>query len=92
MNSLIQLMETIFFDLNMDEEPDHPHTQGWIKMFRSWVKSPVLQAVWRDSWKSYGERFQAFCHYTLELETPGMPRVTRDVTAEVVVPGEGRGR
>jgi len=86
-NSLIQLMETVFIDLNMDEEPNHPHTQGWIKIFRRWVKSPVLRAVWQDSSRSYSERFQAFCHYTLELPTPGMPKVERDVTDDVVVPG-----
>ena len=86
-NSLIQLMETVFIDLNMDEEPNHPHTQGWIKIFRRWVKSPMLTAVWQDSSRSYSERFQAFCHYTLELHTPGMPKVERDVTDDVVVPG-----
>jgi hypothetical protein len=89
-NSLIQLMETVFIDLNMDEEPDHPHTAGWIKLFRRWVRSPVLRAVWQDSSRSYSERFQAFCHYTLKLKTPGMPEVERDVTADVVVPGRER--
>jgi hypothetical protein len=86
-NSLIQLMETVFSDLNLDEDAKHPHNEGWIRMFRRWVKSPVLMAVWYDSSRSYSERFQAFCHYTLKLPTPGMPRVEREVTADVIVPG-----
>jgi hypothetical protein len=51
------------------------------------VKSPVLRAVWQDSSRSYSERFKAFCHYVLELKTPDMPKVERDVTDDVVVPG-----
>jgi hypothetical protein len=69
-NSLIQLMETVFVDLNMDEERSHPHNAGWIEIFRGWAKSPRLQAVWQDSGQTYSSRFQRFCERTLELKPP----------------------
>ena len=59
-NSLILLMERVFLDLDLESEDDHPHNQGWITIFREWVKHPQFKAAWSATARGYGERFQRF--------------------------------
>ena len=68
-NSLIQLMEKVFIDLNLqaETEQNHPHNAGWIKLFQQWVQSPFFRAAWKISSKTYGESFRKFCQQKLGL-------------------------
>jgi len=68
-NSLIQLMENVFLDLDLQSESElkHPHNAGWIKLFQQWAKSPVFVEAWKISSKTYGESFRKFCHHQLHL-------------------------
>ena len=60
--ALIQLMERIFYDLNL-EDPDarhHPYVQGWLKIFSHWASTDAFQAAWKRTRESYPERFRKF--------------------------------
>ena len=68
-NSLIQLMESVYLDLKLDLEHDHPDNRGWMNLFKHCSWSGMFRATWAISASSYGARFQTFCHRLLGLET-----------------------
>jgi hypothetical protein len=68
-NSLIQLMENVFLDLDLQERQqyEHPDNRGWLNLFRHWSWSGMLRVTWALSAPTYGVRFQEFCKHTLGL-------------------------
>ncbi len=68
-NSLIQLMESVYLDLKLDQDHDHPDNRGWMNMFKHCSWSGMFRATWAISAGSYGARFQTFCRRLLGLET-----------------------
>jgi hypothetical protein len=67
-NSLIQLMESVYLDLNLEGEYNHPDNRGWINLFRHWSWAGMLRVTWAVSASTYGARFQRFCQRRLDLE------------------------
>jgi len=74
-NSLIQLMENVFLELNfeVDEYFKHPHNEGWRNLFILWAKSPTVQKTWEINRLTYSTRFREFA----EGEVIGMPKVKK---------------
>lgn len=74
-NSLIQLMEDVFLDLNFDvgKYCEHPHNKGWHELFKQWAKSDTLKKTWAITGSTYGERFQSFAKDTLKFPAPTNP-------------------
>jgi Patatin-like phospholipase len=68
-NSLIQLMESVYLDLKLDQEHDHPDNRGWMNLFKHCSWSGMFRATWAISASSYGARFQTFCRRLLGIET-----------------------
>lgn len=66
-NSMIQLMENVYIDLNLEEEWAHPDNRGWMNLFNHWVWSSMFRVTWSASASCYGARFQTFCQKRLEL-------------------------
>jgi hypothetical protein len=66
---LLQLMENVFLELRLDEFWDHPDHRGWAMLFTMWAKSPGLRAAWEQARRTYGIRFEYFCHERLGLNT-----------------------
>ena len=66
-NSLIQLMENVYVDLELEIEHDHPDNRGWMNLFRHWAWSGMFRATWAVCGSTYGIRFQNFCEYRLNL-------------------------
>jgi hypothetical protein len=66
-NSIIQLMENVYIDLNLEEEWAHPDNRGWMNLFNHWVWSSMFRVTWAASASCYGARFQNFCQKRLEL-------------------------
>ncbi len=64
-NSLMQLMEDIYFDLNLEENFDHPDNQGWMNIFRMWWRSASFQDAWQISYTTFGTRFRYWCETRL---------------------------
>jgi len=67
-NSLIQLMENVYIDLNLETDYAHSDNRGWMNLFKHWSWSGMFRAAWAISAATYGRRFQAFCTERLGLE------------------------
>jgi glycerophosphoryl diester phosphodiesterase len=59
-NSLIQLMEDVYADLNLEEVWNHPHVEGWMAVFRRWAVQDAFRRAWAISCSTYAERFRNF--------------------------------
>jgi hypothetical protein len=66
-NSLIQLMESAYLDLNLETEWQHPDNSGWLNVFNHWAWSGMFRVTWAVSAATYGGRFRAFCERRLNL-------------------------
>ena len=78
-NSLIQLMENVYIDLNLDDYYDHPDNRGWMRLFKEWMSSAMFRVTWAVTADTYGARFQTFCRMQLHqaltqlVEEPAAP-------------------
>jgi hypothetical protein len=72
---MIQLMEDTFLDLRLDDFWDHPDNRGWAMLFTKWARSPIFRAVWVNSRRTFGIRFEYFCEERLGL--PKDPHIAR---------------
>lgn len=75
-NSLIQLMESVYVDLHLDTEWQHPDNSGWLNVFNHWAWSGMFRVTWAIAAATYGNRFRAFCEQRLNL-TLGDVQVAR---------------
>lgn len=66
-NSAIQLMESVYLDLDLEHEWGHPDNRGWRNLFRHWAGSSMFRQTWAISASTYGARFQRFCEQELSL-------------------------
>lgn len=66
-NSLIQLMEDVYLDLQLETDYRHPDNRGWMNLFRHWSGSDTFRKTWAVSASTYGLRFQDFCGRRLGL-------------------------
>ncbi|MGA2889398.1 MAG: patatin-like phospholipase family protein [Terracidiphilus sp.] len=64
---LIQLMENVFLDLRLDDFWEHPDNRGWAILFMRWARSPRLRLIWEKTRRTFGIRFEYFCHARLGL-------------------------
>ncbi len=67
-------MQSVYLDLNLEEEHDHPDNRGWMNLFKHWSWATMLRATYAICCSTFGARFQTFCARRLELE-PGRPQV-----------------
>ena len=73
--NLLQLMQSVYIDLNLEEEHDHPDNRGWMNLFKHWSWATMLRATYAICCSTFGARFQTFCARRLDLE-PGRPPVS----------------
>ncbi len=66
-NSLIQLMENVYLDLELENQWEHPDNRGWVNLFKHWSWSGMFRVTWAISAGTYGNRFQLFCENRLQL-------------------------
>ncbi len=71
-NELIQLMESVYLDLHLEETHDHPDNRGWMNLFSHWVWSSMFRTTWAISSCTFGGRFQLFCERHLGLKQGAM--------------------
>jgi hypothetical protein len=67
-NSLIQLMEDVYLDLDLEHQWAHPDNRGWMNLFKHWSWSGMFQVTWAICASTYGLRFQRFCSRRLGLD------------------------
>jgi hypothetical protein len=66
-NSVLQVFEDAYVDLQLEKEFDHPDNRGWMNLFKHWSWAPMLRVTWTICAGNYGARFQSFCERHLEL-------------------------
>ncbi len=66
-NSVMQLMENVYLDLQLETQFDHPDNRGWMNLFRHWAWCNMFRVTWAMSAATYGMRFQSFCKRQLGL-------------------------
>ena len=76
--NLLELMESVYLDMNLEEEFDDPDNRGWVDLFKHWSWSSMLRATYGVTCATYGSRFQNFCKRRLDLG-PGEMRFERRV-------------
>lgn len=64
---LMQLMESVYHDLALEQFWSHPDNRGWMNIFRYWSWSPMFRIAWGASSPTYGSRFATFCETRLGL-------------------------
>jgi hypothetical protein len=64
---LMQLMESVYHDLGLEQFWEHPDNRGWMNIFRYWSWSPMFRIAWGASSPTYGTRFATFCETRLDL-------------------------
>jgi len=69
-NSIIQLMENAYVDLDLDDPKErlHPDNAGWLQLFRRWAVTPVFSRTWAIVQSTYGARFQRFFEHLQSQE------------------------
>jgi hypothetical protein len=67
-NSVLQLFEDAYVDLQLENEFDHPDNRGWMNLFKHWSWAPMLRVTWTICAGNYGARFQSFCERHLDLD------------------------
>jgi hypothetical protein len=80
-NSLIQLMESVYLDLRLDQEYDHPDNRGWMNLFKHWAWAGMFRATWAICASTYGARFQTFCRTKLGLDAGAVSVELKGLTA-----------
>lgn len=78
---LMQLMESVYHDLDLERTWQHPDNRGWINVFRHWSWAPMFRIAWAASAPTYGARFVAFCEMRLDL-----PRINDAVRVDELTP------
>jgi len=60
--ALIQLMEDVFFDLNLQSRAnrENPSYAGWVAAFRAWVGSPPVLYAWDVIKPTFSPLFREF--------------------------------
>jgi hypothetical protein len=64
---LIQLMESVYTDLNLEHHHAHPDNRGWMNHFFHWTWSATFRMTWAVMGSTTGVRFQKFCEQHLAL-------------------------
>lgn len=71
-NSVIQLMEDVYVDLDLEEQFNHPDNRGWMNYFKHWSWAPMFRVTWSICASTYGARFQTFCERHLGMTVGGI--------------------
>jgi len=64
---LIQLMESVYHDMDLEHAWKHPDNRGWMNIFRHWTWSPMFRVAWAVGSPTFGRSFLTFCEHRLEL-------------------------
>ncbi|MBY0508411.1 MAG: hypothetical protein K2X03_31160 [Bryobacteraceae bacterium] len=57
---LLQLMEDVYFDLQLETNSNHLACAGWMKQFRDWARSEMVNQVYGETKGTFTAAFQSF--------------------------------
>jgi len=64
---IIQLMESVYIDLDLERNYEHPDNRGWMNLFKQWGWVPMFRLVWSMTSHTLGSRFVRFCESRLSV-------------------------
>src|SRR5262249_6612522 len=73
-NALLQLTENVYVGLDLERRWDHPHVQGWMKVFKRWAQQPEFRRAWKISEPTYARPFRHFYNERLRGRALGLRR------------------
>jgi GNAT superfamily N-acetyltransferase len=77
---LVEMMETSWMDMGLDEHAANPLHRGWMNCYRRWTATPQLHKYWPIFRPQYSAQFVRFCERALNLERPEVAvRASEDV-------------
>jgi hypothetical protein len=85
--SIIQLMESVYVDVRLENTYDHPDNRGWMNLFRRFAAAGMLRVAWAVSGGTFGARFQSFCEQHLGLGAAELAQA-RPVTVRALLDGK----
>jgi len=54
------LMEDVYFDLQLEDNHQHPYLQGWVELFRDWALSAMLLNTYQETSDTFSPAFTSF--------------------------------
>jgi hypothetical protein len=68
-SELLEFIWTVYTDLNLVQpvKLQHPHSQGWVDIFKKWSQVDIVQEGWAGYRDSYSRRFQLFARNNVNL-------------------------
>jgi hypothetical protein len=70
-------MEAVYFDLDLENNWNHPDNRGWMNLFRHWSWVPTFRICWALSAQTSGARFVGFCESRV-----GIPRIDQSLRVD----------
>jgi hypothetical protein len=61
-------MESVYLDLDLERESNHPDNRGWMNLFRHWSSSSMFRVTWAVGASTYGARFQDWCDRAMGMK------------------------
>jgi GNAT superfamily N-acetyltransferase len=68
-NLQVQIMENVFYAINLAEYHAHQLNRGWINLFRRWTAKPRFRSIWPGLRATFSKEFVDFAEYHLNLAT-----------------------
>ncbi len=68
-NLQVQIMENVFYAINLGEYHAHQLNRGWINLFRRWTAKQTFRRIWPGLRATFSKQFVDFAEYQLNLAT-----------------------
>jgi GNAT superfamily N-acetyltransferase len=68
-NVQVQIMENVFYAINLGEYHAHQLNRGWINLFRRWTAKDTFRRLWPGLRATFSKAFVDFAEYHLNLTT-----------------------
>jgi GNAT superfamily N-acetyltransferase len=66
-NVQVQIMENVFYAINLGEYHAHQINRGWINLFRRWTAKKTFRRIWPGLRPTFSKQFVDFAEYHLNL-------------------------
>jgi hypothetical protein len=73
---MLQVMEMVWYGLQLDRYHAHPLNRGWMNVFRRWTNTATFHAFWPFLRAEYSQEFVRFCERALNM-VPAVAKINR---------------
>ena len=68
---MIQLIENVYFKLELEKYSAHPMNRGWLNLFHRWTSAPTFRRYWPHLRSEFSREFIHFCECRLSVGEVG---------------------